>query len=469
MAPAELSGVHAQKGAPAHRGQTVLVLPLRGFSPDPTCGTGGWDLLLAGYTESVTQRKYWALLHNHHLKKDDSTMCRIQNVSKHRFHFKFQVPSYIRQEFLQESVRKNNFSFRIICAIFFVSELYNLFRVVFLSQSGLRTRNNQIYFSMYCILILLAILWLVLRHALRQAPVRCQWVAQHVVTTLIFLWHIGLNTYDLYRDPAAGTTVLTTALMGLAFLIQSPPWYSVMQSAVNYLLFRVFMAPLMDTGDRLNLTITFVVALAVSLANAHHTSVTLKQQKQIVEINTKLQELVHLDPLTGLLNKTTVECWAEQLLHDLEHTGRPSGLTLFLMDLDEFKRINDRYGHPCGDYVLAEAAETMRRVFSDATGLGRIGGDEFAVLYDRPMTEEYVLTLGRELGKQLRKIQWQEQPLDLQCSMGVCICTQPQFTYQQLYAETDRMLYRSKETGRGRCCVQQLECADNKRFQENMV
>ena len=71
----------------------------------------------------------------------------------------------------------------------------------------------------------------------------------------------------------------------------------------------------------------------------------LKQQKQIVEINAKLQELARLDPLTGLLNKTTVECRAEQRLHSLEYAEKTGGRTLFLVDLDEFKKINDCYGH----------------------------------------------------------------------------------------------------------------------------
>ena len=69
------------------------------------------------------------------------------------------------------------------------------------------------------------------------------------------------------------------------------------------------MAPLLGAGDRLNLTITFVVALAVSLAHAHHAAVMLKQQKQIVEINAKLQKLARLEPMTGLLNKTTWGSW----------------------------------------------------------------------------------------------------------------------------------------------------------------
>ncbi|HJB99060.1 MAG TPA: GGDEF domain-containing protein [Candidatus Flavonifractor merdavium] len=384
-------------------------------------------------------------------------MHKILHLFKHGWLDHLQIPGYIRQEFLEESVRKNDFSLRIICGIIFAAELFNIARVVFWSQSGLGTRNNRIYFTMYCILILLAVLWLALRRPLRRGPVRLQWAAQYVMTGLIFLWHMGLNTYDLCRDPAAGTTVLTTALLGLALLIQAPPWYSAAQFAVGYLLFRAIMAPRLETGDRLNLTITFVVALAVALAHAHHTGVTLKQQKQIVEINTKLRMLVQLDPLTGLLNKTTVECWAEQMLHSLEHAGSSGGLTLFLVDLDEFKGINDRYGHPCGDHVLVETAEVMRRAFPDAAGLGRIGGDEFAILYDRPISEAQAMALGEELLTGLGQIQWEGRLIGIRCSAGACICTWPPCSYQQLYAETDRMLYQAKENGRGRCCVGRLD------------
>lgn len=382
------------------------------------------------------------------------------DLFKNQFLFSLQIPDDIRREFLHESVRKNNFSLRIVCVIIFAVEIFNVVRVVFLSQSGLGTRNNRIYFSMYCILILLAVLWLVLRHLLQQASVRRQWAAQYAVTGLILLWHIGLNAYDLYRDPAAGTTVLTTALLGLAMLIQTPPGYSVALFGIGYLLFWAIMAPLMDAGSRVNLTITFVVALAVSLAHAHYSSIMLKQQKQIVEINAKLQKLVHLDPLTGLLNKTTVECRAEQLLHRLQHGGSRDGLTLFLLDLDAFKGINDRFGHPCGDYVLVQTAEAMRRAFPDAAGLGRTGGDEFAVLYDRALTEKQAMSLRQALAEHLAQIQWQGQPMAVQCSLGVCICTLPQLSYRQLYTETDRMLYQAKQTGKGQCCVRRLAPAE---------
>lgn len=396
-------------------------------------------------------------------------MHNIRDLFQQRPLFSLQIPHYIRQEFLEETVRKNEFSLRIICVIIFAAELFNIVRVVFFSHSGLGTRNNQIYFCMYCILILLAALWLALRRLLRRTTVSFQWAAQYVVTVLIFLWHMGLNSYDLYRDPAAGTTVLTTALLGLALLIQGPPGYSTAQFVVGYLLFRIIMAPLLDAGDRLNLTITFVVALAVSLAHTHHTVVSLKQQKQLTEINTKLQELVQRDPLTGLLNKMTMECWAGQVLHRLDSSAVSGGVTLFLVDLDAFKGINDRFGHPCGDYVLVETAHAMRQAFPDAASLGRIGGDEFAVLYDYSLSEVQAVTLSQSLMEQLGKIHWREHPLEIQCSVGVSICLQSNFTYQQLYADTDRMLYQAKKAGKGRCCVQKLEYPANQRLEEEPV
>src|SRR5699024_9894646 len=142
-------------------------------------------------------------------------------------------------------------------------EGFNIARVLNTSV-GLGTRNNRIYFSLYCALLFIAALWLVLWRLLRRAPAGAQWAAQYAVTCLMLLWHLTLNAYDLLRDPDGETTVLTTALLGLAFLIQSPAAYSAVQIGACYLLFRAVMAPVLDTGDQLYLTITFAVALAVS-------------------------------------------------------------------------------------------------------------------------------------------------------------------------------------------------------------
>jgi diguanylate cyclase (GGDEF)-like protein len=381
---------------------------------------------------------------------------------KNKLAYYFKIPEKIRSAFLEETVRKNDFSMVVICIIIFVVEFYNLFRVLFLSRSGLGTLNNRIYFSLYCCLILIAAAWPVLHRALRHASAKAQWRAQFLITSLMLLWHVSLNAYDLYRDPNAGTTVLATALLGIAFLILSSPLYIFIQFGMAYLLFWVVLAPSLDAGDRLNLTITFLVAVAVSLASVHHTAIRLQQQKEIIDINVKLQKLAEIDPLTSLLNKTTVEFRAKQSLGEMaqaDATGseKPEGVTLFLLDLDAFKMINDVYGHPCGDYVLVETAEGLRTAFSDALAIGRIGGDEFAVLYHTSLANADIDALCVRLRQQLAKIHWQEKPMYVSCSIGVCVCSDSERTYHQLYAETDRMLYLAKKAGKNQCHITSLQ------------
>lgn len=367
------------------------------------------------------------------------------------------VPGYIRCEFQEESVQKNDLSLRIICIIIFAAEAVNLVRVLCLSSVGLETRNNRIYFAMYCILIFLAMLWLALQRSIRQAPMCRRQMVQYVITELFFLWHLGLNTYDLIRDPRAGTTVLTTALLARSLFIQIPPWYSLCQIIVDYIIFLFSMAPLLDVGDQLNLTITFAVSLAVSMAHFRHTIISLAQRKQILQANAKLQELVKSTSLTGLLNKAAVEFQANELLQRRDSNG----VTLFILDLDNFKSVNDHFGHPCGDHVLVETANSIRDIFSTASGLSRVGGDEFAVLFDLPLTETQALSLGLALGERLKHIQWQGSPIEIGCSVGICICTLDQCTYRRLYTEADRMLYKAKKAGRGQCCIRQISSEQN--------
>ena len=141
----------------------------------------------------------------------------------------------------------------------------------------------------------------------------------------------------------------------------------------------------------------------------------------------------------------------------MDNAETSRGLTLFLVDLDEFKRINDQYGHPCGDHVLIETAVSIRNTFAGAVGQGRIGGDEFAILYDFSMEEKQATALGQELENHLSGISWEEQSLSICCSIGICVCTKPQSSYRELYAETDQMLYLAKRSGKGQCCFVRLE------------
>ncbi len=358
------------------------------------------------------------------------------------------VPAAIRTEYWRESIQKNSLSLLVVCIIVFGAELYNIARVLFWSHSGLGTVNNRIYFFMYCALLAIAAVWLLLQRSLRTASLKAQWGAQYAVILLMLLWHVCLNAYDLMQSPDAGTAIFTTAILGLGVFIQMPSPFSAIGFGLGYGVFLLMVGPILDAGAKINLTITFTVALAVSFTSSHHAVVSLTQRQEISQINAQLAELVQKDPLTGLLNKAAFQRRAAQALMQAD-AAHP--LALAILDLDDFKAVNDSCGHPCGDYVLMETALKLRTVYSGIAEIGRIGGDEFAVLLPACRDRQLIEALGRQLIQEISGMRWHGRLLDTQCSIGICQVRQPGVSYEQLYQEADSALYEAKGSGKG-CC-----------------
>ena len=111
----------------------------------------------------------------------------------------------------------------------------------------------------------------------------------------------------------------------------------------------------------------------------------------------QLEKLATEDELTGLKNRRYIWEFSRQII---EHAGRENGrVTLLIFDIDNFKHYNDVYGHSAGDEVLKQAAVLMRRCCRGHDVVGRIGGDEFAVVFwDRQNTEDRIQK--SEVGKQ---------------------------------------------------------------------
>lgn len=361
----------------------------------------------------------------------------------------FHVPEAVRAEFWREVLQKNHLSLVVICIMILGMELYNMARVLLWSSSGLGTLNNRIYFGFYASLFLSAILCLLLEHALRQAAPMRRWAAQYGSMLFFFLWHAVLNAYDLMRDPYGSTGIFVTAVLALAVFIHMPWTFSIPAYGLAYGLFFLLAGKHLAGGDLLNLTFTTIVSLAVSLTTSRNLVIMVSQRRQIDEANAQLQELLERDPLTGLLNKVAFQSCAERILEDGE---RGQDLTLLLLDLDDFKGINDHYGHPCGDDVLVHTAQALRQVFPEAAGIGRVGGDEFAVLL-RDQAGWASERIDQGLLPALARFRWEEKPLQICCSTGICRTDRAGVSYRALYEAADRALYEAKGQGKGRACA----------------
>ena len=171
----------------------------------------------------------------------------------------------------------------------------------------------------------------------------------------------------------------------------------------------------------------------------------------------RLRKKAERDLLTDLLNKKTFESGVGNILshHSADEIG-----ALFIIDLDNFKNINDTMGHMVGDQVLSAVAEEMRETFRQQDYLGRIGGDEFAVYMTfgniADETERYEVIKSRAdrlcagIGKIAEKL---GQDMTVSCSIGIALDPEHGTTYEQLYQSADEALYRSKNSGKNKYSI----------------
>src|SRR6266704_965811 len=126
-----------------------------------------------------------------------------------------------------------------------------------------------------------------------------------------------------------------------------------------------------------------------------------------------LRNLAMVDPLTGLYNRRFAEQRLAAEVARSERKGHP--LTVLTLDLNNFKQINDTYGHPAGDQVLQEFAARLNKVIRGADLAVRLGGDEFLVLLPECTTQQLQLVLGR-LGS--LEVDWHGQTIPVTFSAG---------------------------------------------------
>ncbi|MBQ8334418.1 MAG: diguanylate cyclase [Clostridia bacterium] len=159
---------------------------------------------------------------------------------------------------------------------------------------------------------------------------------------------------------------------------------------------------------------------------------------------------VSRDSLTRLFNKETAQRLTEE--HLAEDNDRLSALAI--IDLDNFKNVNDRYGHLFGDEVLALIAQKLSSLFRSTDVVARIGGDEFLVFMPNIPKVDPVLSRCRTLIDSIPEMfEGQLRDSGLSCSVGIALTPDHGTVYQDLFRHADTALYRAKHLGKNQCIL----------------
>ncbi len=152
------------------------------------------------------------------------------------------------------------------------------------------------------------------------------------------------------------------------------------------------------------------------------------------------------DALTGLYNQGATE----QLIHSAIGDGSDNTLSaLMIVDLDNFKEVNDLLGHANGDQLLEKTADFLRDMFKGGDVIGRIGGDEFLIYMRNLSTISDADEMAGNIVKRINfKFDFEGQPVHVTCSVGVAVYPYHGTTYEELFEKADRAVYTVKANGK---------------------
>lgn len=172
---------------------------------------------------------------------------------------------------------------------------------------------------------------------------------------------------------------------------------------------------------------------------------SLKQQ------NSSLSVLASTDYLTGIMNKRMFNEISERYFHTAQKGDL--NLTLFLLDLDHFKKINDTYGHQAGDQLLVSFVKTVEKILRKSDIFARIGGEEFAILLSQ-IERKDAFNLAEKIRNEVENITIQSEGKNIfvRTSIGITQTSTTDDSFDDVFSRADLALYKAKKEGRNRTC-----------------
>lgn len=165
----------------------------------------------------------------------------------------------------------------------------------------------------------------------------------------------------------------------------------------------------------------------------------------------ELHKLSITDSLTNIYNRRYFFEASQNLI--LLALREQKKVSLLMLDIDYFKKINDIYGHQAGDFLLISVVETLGKEIRESDIFARIGGEEFTILlHNTPISGAKVIAEKIRVIIENKIFVYNTIPINITVSVGIAELNQQNNSIEELYKEADKQLYKAKENGRNRVC-----------------
>lgn len=269
---------------------------------------------------------------------------------------------------------------------------------------------------------------------------------QTVCFLFYFCFMLEIVNIDVLSNPTAPAAFFPLLIVCLPILFNFPYTYYLKISIVLELIYILcenrYKVPMFAQYDIFNSLVSMVLSFAVA-------AVITRTRVHEGAINTALKELGTMDYLTGIYNRNASE---NQIIAALQNTERTGMCALFIIDMDNFKYVNDKLGHQTGDELLSKMGDILSHMFRAEDIVGRFGGDEFIVFLSDVPELEFLKTRSRELLVRLGGVKLGEE-CRFTCSIGIAVAGPEEHSFERLYHMADEALYEAKAFGKGRFVI----------------
>ncbi len=255
---------------------------------------------------------------------------------------------------------------------------------------------------------------------------------------------LTLTTPDIFVQATIALLTMASSIVISLHLVALPraALAALWSAAISTIFVFVHSGDLILIAAAAALTVVSVATTRLLRIQFEHFVEIVESRAEIDRMRAEALNLAMTDPLTGLANRRMFEKW----LGDRARSRRPFAVAI--LDLDGFKPINDLYGHGIGDRFLVEAAARMRKSAVDAL-VARMGGDEFALLFENVASDDAALSLARRVAAQVAAPYSAEGiTASMGASCGLAVWRGPG-DETRLVARADMALYQAKARDRG--------------------
>ncbi|MEG0035258.1 MAG: GGDEF domain-containing protein [Oscillospiraceae bacterium] len=241
-----------------------------------------------------------------------------------------------------------------------------------------------------------------------------------------------------YPDYPAATLTCFVILMPMIFIIR--PWimstWVIISSAVFLILACKFKSPICVPYDIFSTIMSSIFAIVVTfIASRLRVSDYMSREEY--------KRLSRTDLSTGLLNKRSYEARCQCLMLEL---SKSTPCALLIFDIDNFKLINDTFGHIVGDNIVETIGGILSNAFRSNDLVGRIGGDEFSAYVSSVSDPEMISNRAARILSEIRERTRHDYKIEVTMSVGIAISRRGKTAYRDMYLAADRALYTVKNS-----------------------